>query len=77
MQEKDLQTEQERLQKTRQQKEEEDKEVRKLRAATVHKANPIRHYKPVAVIHSTKSSTIPKSPTLSRKTDAIWAHGRV
>lgn len=70
MQEKEVQTEQERLIKERQRKEQEEQELRKLRAATVHKANPIRHYKPVAVVHSTKSSTIPKSPTLSHKSDA-------
>lgn len=49
------------------QEEEERKEIQKLRREIVHKANPIRHYKPVEIKPSSKPPTEPMSPKF--KTD--------
>lgn len=49
------------------QEEEERKEIMRLRKEAVHKANPIRHYKPVKIMPSSKPPTEPVSPKF--KTD--------
>ncbi|XP_071957881.1 targeting protein for Xklp2-A-like [Antedon mediterranea] len=43
----------------------EQKEIEQMRAAMVHKSNPIRHYKAVEVEHSDKKLTKPKTPNFS------------
>jgi targeting protein for Xklp2 len=49
------------------QKREEMEEIARLRKEAVHKANPIRHYKPLNILSSDKPLTDPHSPAfLSR-----------
>lgn len=45
----------------------EEEEIKKIRKETVHKANPIKHYKPVEIQASTKPITNPQSPMISRR----------
>ena len=47
---------------------EEDKEVAEMRRKTVHKAQPIKNFKPVEIAHSKKSVTVPVSPKFHTST---------
>lgn len=47
--------------------EEEDREIQRQRQEAVHKANPIKHYKPVEIQHKSLSVTIPLEPKFATK----------
>uniref|UniRef100_W5UH53 Targeting protein for Xklp2-B n=1 Tax=Ictalurus punctatus TaxID=7998 RepID=W5UH53_ICTPU len=49
----------------REQEEREKEEIARLRQEQVHKAQPIRRYKPVELKHSEMSLTVPQSPNFS------------
>ena len=46
---------------------EEEEEVAQLRRQAVHKAKPVRHYKPVEVLPSDKPLTQPVPPTFHNR----------
>lgn len=52
------------LQQEERKKREEEEQVVKLRKAIVHKAQPVKHYRPVEVRPSNKPLTLPASPNL-------------
>ncbi|KAM9444987.1 targeting protein for Xklp2 isoform 2-T2 [Clarias gariepinus] len=52
-------------QRAREQEEREKEEIARLRQEQVHKAQPIRRYKPVELKHSEMSLTVPQSPNFS------------
>ncbi|XP_046724782.1 targeting protein for Xklp2 isoform X1 [Silurus meridionalis] len=52
-------------QQAREQEEREKDEIARLRREQVHKAQPIRHYKPVELKHSEVALTTPQSPNFS------------
>ena len=54
-----------RLQLEDRRRREEEEEVRRLRAEAVHRPEPIRQYRPVEVLPSTKPPTAPLSPKFS------------
>ena len=60
--EKELQDEQLLLQREAEREEEEQRNIAMLRKQLVHKANPIRTYKQVAIAGSDKPLTLPESP---------------
>ncbi|KAF4077956.1 hypothetical protein AMELA_G00193810 [Ameiurus melas] len=51
--------------RAREQEEREKEEIARLRLEQVHKAQPIRRYKPVELKHSEMSLTVPQSPNFS------------
>ncbi len=51
----------------RQAEEEQQAEDKRLRQQLVHKANPVRHYRGIAVARSNKDLTDPKSPNFSTR----------
>ena len=51
-----------RLDAERMRQEEEEKEIQRMRQEAVHKANPIKRYKPVEMQHKSLSVTIPVTP---------------
>ena len=65
-QEVELEMERQRLERENKRQEEEERAAREARAATVHIANPIRHYKPLPS-KETIPLTMPKSPNFSER----------
>ncbi|KXJ27334.1 Targeting protein for Xklp2-like [Exaiptasia diaphana] len=61
--EREIQDEELILQRQAEKEEEERQNIAMLRKQLVHKANPIRTYKPVAITSSDKQLTIPESPS--------------
>ena len=66
-----------RQQREEQRLEEERAQVSRLRAAMVHKAQPVAHYRQVEVMPSTKPLTIAQTPQFATKTRSrksrVWA----
>lgn len=56
-----------RLEAERLKQDEEEREIQRLRQEAVHKANPIKHYKPVQMQHGSQSVTIPVTPKFATK----------
>jgi targeting protein for Xklp2 len=54
-------------QRDEKQKREEMEEIARLRKEAVHKANPIRRYKPLTILNSDKPLTDPLSPAFSSR----------
>lgn len=52
-------------------KRDEMEEIAKLRKEAIHKANPIRHYKPLRIMNSDKILTDPSSPAFSHHSKKI------
>ncbi|KAJ2323544.1 Protein tpx2, partial [Coemansia sp. RSA 2673] len=46
----------------------EEEEIKRLRKLLVHKAQPVRHYKPVVIKPSDRPLTVPKTPQWSVRT---------
>ncbi len=76
LQEQEQEAEAVQKERERQRKEEEEQEVRRLRVEAVHKAKPIRNYKPVEVKKSDKPLTQPETPHFSERlrsrTNKCW-----
>ena len=49
----------------------EAEEIKRLRREAVHKAQPVRHYKPVDVVQSEKPLTIPVAPNFSQLRSSV------
>jgi hypothetical protein len=69
-----------RLQLEEKRRHEEELELQRLRREAVHKAKPIRHFKPIEIQPSAKPLTAPHSPKFStlskeRKLAATSSHG--
>jgi targeting protein for Xklp2 len=63
--EKEMESALERIEREKQREREEFEQMKTLRNEAVHKANPVRIYKPVVIMPSTQPLTLPESPRFS------------
>jgi len=64
--EKELEIEHEKLEREKESQELEERAAKEARAATVHAANPVRHYKPLPA-REVMPLTLPESPNFSER----------
>jgi len=65
--EKEMEAVEERVARERQREIDEMNEIKRQRAENVHRANPVRHYRPVEVVPSSQPLTLPQSPRFSER----------